>query len=85
MAIDTAAKRKSAIGIGLHFLRTGVIPDGLNLNTSQREHVQGLYSRGVSAVSGEYLIAVQLRIVNLLFIQTGQNDNLLFTQVGQND
>ena len=84
MAIDTAAKRKSAIGIGLHFLRTGVIPDGLNLNTSQREHVQGLYSRGVS-VSSEYLIAVQLRIVNLLFIQTGQNDNLLFTQVGQND
>lgn len=51
MAIDTAAKRKSAIGLALLALRLGVIPDASNLSSAQRLHVQGLYS-GIAA-SGE--------------------------------
>lgn len=48
MAIDTAAKRKSAIGIAVLSLRLGVIPDAANLDAPQRLHVQGLYS-GIAA------------------------------------
>ncbi len=44
MAIDTAAKRKSAMNVGLIPIRLGVIPDGANLEAGQRLHVQGLYS-----------------------------------------
>ena len=48
MAIDTAAKRKSCVGVGLHWLRMGVIPDGTDLSAPQRLHVQGFYS-GIAA------------------------------------
>lgn len=48
MAIDTAAKRKSAISVGLLFLRLGVVPDGTNLSAPQRLHTQGLYA-GIAA------------------------------------
>lgn len=48
MAIDTAAKRKSCIGLALGFLRTGVIPDGSNLSASQRLHTDCLYA-GIAA------------------------------------
>jgi hypothetical protein len=48
MALDTAAKRKSAIGIGLLCLRLGVVPDGSNLAAPQRLHANALYS-GISA------------------------------------
>ena len=45
MAIDSASKRASCIGIALLALRTGVIPDASDLGTeSQRAHVCGLYS-----------------------------------------
>lgn len=43
MAIDTAAKRRSCIGIGLLFLRTGIAPTGGGLSSAGRLHVQGLY------------------------------------------
>lgn len=48
LAIDTAAKRKSCIGIALTFLRMGVIPDGTNLDAPQRLHTNFLYS-GIAA------------------------------------
>ena len=48
MAIDTEEKRKSCIGIGLFFLRTGVLPDNGNLEAGQRLFVNGLYS-GIAA------------------------------------
>jgi hypothetical protein len=48
MAIDTAAKRASCLGLAFLALRTGVIPDGSNLGASQRLHTQGLYS-GIAA------------------------------------
>ena len=48
MAIDTAAKRKSTVGVGLHWLRMGVIADGANLSAPQRLHVQALYA-GIAA------------------------------------
>lgn len=50
MAIDTAAKRKSCIGLALLFLRPGIIPDGSNLAAAERLHTQGLYS-GIAASS----------------------------------
>lgn len=50
MALDTAAKRKSAIGVGLLCLRLGVIPDGTNLSAPQRLHTDFLYS-GIAASS----------------------------------
>lgn len=43
MAIDTAAKRRSCIGIGLLFLRTGIAPTDGDLSAVERLHVQGLY------------------------------------------
>lgn len=48
MALDTSAKRASAIGLALFFLRPGVVPDGGNLGAPQRLHAQGLYS-GIAA------------------------------------
>ncbi|HND25059.1 MAG TPA: hypothetical protein PK229_12120 [Rhodocyclaceae bacterium] len=48
MAIDTAAKRKSCIGLALIFARTGVIPDGSNLSAAQRLHTDLLYA-GIAA------------------------------------
>lgn len=48
MAIDTAAKRKSCIGLALPHMRAGVIPDGSNLSAAQRLHTDGLYS-GIAA------------------------------------
>jgi hypothetical protein len=48
--MNTAAKRKSAIGIGLLFLRLGVIPDASNLEAPQRLHTNLMYS-GIAAES----------------------------------
>lgn len=57
MAIDTAAKRKSCIGIALIFLRLGVIPDAGNLSAPQRLHTNLLYSGIVAAApSGGTLV-----------------------------
>lgn len=42
--LDTAAKRKSAVGVSLPWLRMGVIPDGSDLSAPQRLHAQALYS-----------------------------------------
>jgi hypothetical protein len=50
VAIDTAAKRKSCIGLGTPWNRPGVIPDGSSLSASQRLHVQYLYSGIAAAV-----------------------------------
>ena len=50
MAIDTAAKRKSVVGVGIHWLRMGVIPDGSDLSAPQRLHTQAFYS-GIAADS----------------------------------
>ena len=44
MAIDTAAKRKSCIGLAVLFLRTGIIPTGSNLSNTERLHTNGLYA-----------------------------------------
>jgi hypothetical protein len=52
MAIDTAAKRKSCLGLALGFLRTGVIPTGTNLSASERLQTQGLYSGIAAAAPG---------------------------------
>lgn len=52
MAIDTAAKRKSCIGIALSFLRPGVIPDGSNLSAAQRLHTTWMYSGIVASAPG---------------------------------
>ena len=48
MAIDTAAKRASCIGLGLVCLRLGVVPDAGALSASQRLHTQAFYS-GIAA------------------------------------
>lgn len=48
MAIDTAAKRKSCIGLALLFLRPGIVPSGSDLAAGERLHTQGLYS-GIAA------------------------------------
>lgn len=48
MAIDTAAKRKSCLGLALLFLRPGVIPDASDLSAAQRLHTDGLYA-GIAA------------------------------------
>lgn len=48
MAIDTAAKRKSAMSVGLAPFQLGVIPDNNNLEAAQRLHTQGLYA-GIAA------------------------------------
>jgi hypothetical protein len=60
MAIDTAAKRKSCIGIAAPWNRTGVIPDGSNLSAAQRLHADYLYS-GIpsSAPGGVTLMAME--------------------------
>ena len=45
MAIDTAAKRKSCIGLALLFLRAGIVPSGSNLDTAEeRLHTNGFYA-----------------------------------------
>lgn len=49
MAIDTASKRASCIGIALLALRTGIVPDGSNVDGSQRLHPLGLYIGIVAA------------------------------------
>lgn len=59
--MDTAAKRKSAIGVTLGFLRMGVIPDGSNLSASQRLHANFRYAGiaaggAVAAVTAGYLM-----------------------------
>lgn len=43
MAIDSASKRASCIGIALLFLRTGIVPDGSDVDGDQRLHPLGLY------------------------------------------
>jgi hypothetical protein len=48
MAIDTAAKRKSCVGVILFALRMGVIPTGSDLAAAERLHTNGLYS-GIAA------------------------------------
>jgi len=48
--IDTAAKRKSCIGLALLPLRMGLIPDGSNLAAAERLHVNMLYS-GIAAAT----------------------------------
>jgi hypothetical protein len=48
MAIDTAAKRKSCIGLATPWNRPGVVPDGGNLSAAQRLHTDALYS-GIAA------------------------------------
>jgi hypothetical protein len=58
MAIDTAAKRKSCIGLTLDFLRPGVIPDGSDLSASQRLHTDLLYSGIAAAAPGGVTLAV---------------------------
>lgn len=52
MAIDSAGKRKSCIGIALGFLRTGVIPAGTNLSAADRLHTDGLYNGIAAAAPG---------------------------------
>lgn len=60
MAIDTAAKRKSCIGLALNFVRPGVIPDAGNLGAPQRLHTDLLYSGiAASAPSGATLMALE--------------------------
>jgi hypothetical protein len=60
MAIDTAAKRKSCIGIGMASLRAGVIPDGSDLSAPQRLHSDFLYSGiAASAPGGVTLLAME--------------------------
>lgn len=56
MAIDTAAKRKSCIGLALIFLRTGVIPDGSDLSAPQRLHTDLLYSGIAASGAGASLL-----------------------------
>lgn len=65
MAIDTAAKRKSCIGIGLGFLRTGVIPDASNLEAAQRLHVQGFYSGIAASTPSESLIPMKSLVIDI--------------------
>lgn len=38
MAINTARRRASCVGIAITALRTGILPDGGNLNASERLH-----------------------------------------------
>ncbi len=52
MAIDTAAKRKSCIGIALQFLRTGVIPAATDLSSADRLHTNALYNGIAAAAPG---------------------------------
>jgi hypothetical protein len=68
MAIDTAAKRKSTVGVGLHFLRMGIIPDGSNLSAPQRLHTQALYS-GIAAGSpaGTTVLVLERSTFRLIF------------------
>ena len=64
MAIDTAAKRKSCVGLALLFLRLGVIPDNSDLAAAERLHTQALYSgiaaAGVSAVTAANSQTIQV-------------------------
>jgi hypothetical protein len=53
MAIDTAAKRKSAINVALHFARPGAIPDASDLEAPQRLHVQALYAGIASSAAAD--------------------------------
>lgn len=61
MAIDTAAKRKSCIGLATPFNRPGVIPDGSDLSASQRLHTDYLYSGIAAAAPGGAVLVVQER------------------------
>lgn len=61
MAIDTAAKRKSCIGIGLISIRPGVIPDGSNLSAAQRLHTDLLYSGIAAGAPGGVSLMAQER------------------------
>lgn len=57
MAIDTAAKRKSCVGVVLGFLRMGVIPTGTDLSASERLHTNWLYS-GIAAAAAAVVTAI---------------------------
>jgi hypothetical protein len=63
MAIDTAAKRKSCLGIALHWLRPGIVPDGSDLSASQRLNTQALYS-GIDAAAAAASQALEFFIVS---------------------
>jgi hypothetical protein len=56
VAIDTAAKRASCVGLALLFLRTGARPDASDLSAAQRLHAEGLYS-GIAADSPTVVLA----------------------------
>lgn len=63
MAIDTAAKRKSCVGVALAFLRMGVIPDGSDLAAGERLHTNALYSgiaSGAAAVVAAFRRAYRI-------------------------
>lgn len=60
MAIDTAAKRASAIGVGLGFLRRGVVPDGSDLSADQRRHVNFLYADSLEEAVVEVEIDLEI-------------------------
>ena len=61
MAIDTAAKRKSCIGIGLISVRPGAIPDGSDLSAAQRLHTDLLYSGIAASAPAGTTVVVQDR------------------------
>ena len=81
IAIDTAAKRKSCIGLALIFLRPGVIPDGSNLSAAQRLHTDLLYA-GIAAGAAQtyaFVISFNARldftIVDAILSWSGQAEN----------
>jgi len=50
--LSSPAKRKSAIGIPLHWLRPGIIPTGSNLDTvGERMHAQAMYAASSESAS----------------------------------
>lgn len=56
MAIDTAARRKSCIGLGLASLRTGIIPTGSNLSAPERLHADLMYSGIAAQTPGDVVV-----------------------------
>lgn len=65
MALDTADKRASSIGVGLGFLRVWPTPDGAALSQADRQHT-GLSYRGILASAPSVvgtLVGVWSRII----------------------
>ena len=68
MAIDTAAKRKSCIGLATPWNRPGVIPDGSDLLAAQRLHTDFLYAGIAAGAPGGFaLAAVERSFHRLVF------------------